>query len=84
MFNLCQYKDSLGIPRQGIHSTRIPYLDLALWDVLGTLMLIVLVSYFLKYSLLSVTLCTTLLFIIVHKIFCVDTKLNTVLDNVFR
>jgi hypothetical protein len=34
---LDQYKDVLGLPREGIHATRIPWLDYALWDVVGTI-----------------------------------------------
>jgi hypothetical protein len=34
---LCEYKHSLGIPRQGFHAARIPIVDSALNDVLGTL-----------------------------------------------
>jgi RsiW-degrading membrane proteinase PrsW (M82 family) len=34
---LDKYKDALGVPRVGIHAARIPFLDYALWDVVGTI-----------------------------------------------
>ena len=37
MFGLDKYKDALGKPRVGFHSARIPYVDYALNDVLGTI-----------------------------------------------
>jgi len=32
-----KYKDALGVPRTGFHSARIPWLDFALWDTVGTI-----------------------------------------------
>jgi bacteriorhodopsin len=32
-----KYKDALGVPRTGFHAARIPYLDIALWDTIGTI-----------------------------------------------
>ncbi len=34
---LSKYKNALGIPRTGFHAARIPFLDIALWDTLGTI-----------------------------------------------
>lgn len=34
---LSKYKDALGVPRTGFHSARIPWLDYALWDTVGTI-----------------------------------------------
>jgi len=33
---LCEYKDALGVPRQGVHKYRIPILDIALVDTVLT------------------------------------------------
>jgi len=37
MFGLDRYRDALGKPRVGFHSARIPWVDYALYDVLGTI-----------------------------------------------
>lgn len=34
----CEYKYMLGKPRQGFHSARIPVVDTALYDFLGTVL----------------------------------------------
>jgi hypothetical protein len=37
--SLCQYKNILGEPRTGIHSLRIPIIDVGFYDVLSTVLL---------------------------------------------
>ena len=34
---LSRFADALGKPRQGFHAARIPILDIALWDTVGTI-----------------------------------------------
>ena len=34
---LDKYKDILGVPGQGFHAARIPILNYALWDTVGTI-----------------------------------------------
>lgn len=70
MLGLCKFKDSLGEPNKGIHSDRI--FGLALWDLVGMIILIIIVSKWLPYAWIIIPLCT----IIIHKIFCVDTAFN--------
>lgn len=36
---LSKFKDALGEPRKGFHSQRIPILDYALWDTVGTILI---------------------------------------------
>ena len=74
--SLCQYKDVFGAPRQGVHAARIPIVDLAFWDVLGTIILVVVLSYTLGTSLLKTAIATTVAFIFLHWLFCVDTTLT--------
>ncbi len=38
IFPLQKYKDSLGKPRTGVHTFRIPFLDVAFFDVAATLL----------------------------------------------
>ncbi|APC25777.1 hypothetical protein BST79_gp264 [Only Syngen Nebraska virus 5] len=42
-----ELKDIFGLPRTGIHAQRIPMLDIALWDTVGTIVItIILVQIF--------------------------------------
>jgi len=42
-----ELKDIFGLPRTGIHTQRIPFLDIALWDTIGTIVItIILVMLF--------------------------------------
>lgn len=43
---LSRYRDILGTPRVGFHATRIPGLDYALWDTVGTLVITLFLVYF--------------------------------------
>lgn len=44
----CPYKFALGIPSQGVHSTRI--FGLAFWDIIGTILVAWLTSYLTQTS----------------------------------
>jgi hypothetical protein len=46
--NLCKYRDSLGVPNQGLHSHR--FMGLAIMDVIFTIIGAMIISYFSKYS----------------------------------
>jgi len=41
-----RYKDALGTPRVGFHAARIPYIDYALWDTVGTVVITLALVYF--------------------------------------
>jgi hypothetical protein len=75
--NLCKYKDIFGKPNEGAHSYRV--FDLAIVDVFFTL----LAGYFIykKYNcnLLLIWITLFLFAIIIHKMFCVKTKLNSLI-----
>lgn len=76
---LCQYKDIGGKPREGLHRLRIPIIDLAFWDVAGTIAIgYVLVAYF-KFNPIITATTLVLLTIFVHWLFCVPTRLNVFL-----
>ena len=79
MVNLCKYKDLLGKPKQGIHSYRI--LNIAVADLLMTILFALLLSYILKYSFIIILIILLLLGIILHRIFCVHTTVNDFLFN---
>ena len=46
MFDFCQYKNALGIPRQGIHSYRL--FDFALADIIMTIVGAYIISKIIK------------------------------------
>jgi hypothetical protein len=75
--NLCKYKNAFGIVGKGIHSYRI--LDIAILDVLVTLFVAFLISYFFKISFLYTSIFLFILGIIVHRLFCVRTTVDKIL-----
>jgi hypothetical protein len=77
MLTLCKYKDILGVPNQGVHSFRI--FNIAIVDVLLTILAAFIISYFLKTNLLYTLLFMFILGIISHRIFCVRTTIDKLL-----
>lgn len=89
MVVLCKYKNVLGVPKQGFHESRIPVVDLAFNDVVGTiglgLILWGILCLFKINTNLSKNLGLQCLYsilimfgigIFLHWLFCVDTTLN--------
>lgn len=75
--SLCEYKDLFGKPNEGSHAYRIPVLDLAAVDVIMTVAVSYGASYYFNYSFLIVLLVFIIAGIVSHKLFCVDTTVNT-------
>lgn len=73
---LCQYKNIFGEPYKGFHETRIPIIDIALWDTVGTIGIIFILVYFTGVNWLVVILLVIMLTIFTHSLFCVETKVN--------
>jgi hypothetical protein len=72
---LCQYKDILGKPGQGIHSYRI--FNIAYVDVLLTIIgAYVIYLFFPKINYFVILILFFILGIILHKIFCVRTTID--------
>jgi hypothetical protein len=72
---LCQYKDILGKPGQGIHSYRI--FNIAYVDVLFTIIgAYIIYLFFPKINYFIILILLFLLGIILHKIFCVRTTID--------
>jgi hypothetical protein len=72
---LCQYKDILGKPGQGIHSYRI--FNIAYVDVLFTIIGAYIIYLFLpKINYFVILISLFILGIILHKIFCVRTTID--------
>ncbi len=77
MFDLCQYKDSLGKSGKGIHSYRL--FGVAIMDVIMTFIGALLLSYIFKWSFMYTTIGLFVLGIILHRVFCVRTTLDKLL-----
>jgi len=75
--NLCQYKNYFGAPNTGLHQHRI--LGFAAVDLGLTLLVALFVSYSLEINPIMSIFGFMVLGIIAHKLFCVDTALNTAL-----
>lgn len=84
---LSRYRDALGTPRVGFHAARIPGLDYALWDTVGTIVItLVLVYFFAKDKSWQNTLRWVIfafsLGLILHVLFGVRTKMTQSIVNV--
>jgi len=71
---LCKFRDSLGIPGEGVHSKR--FLGLALNDIIGTIIIIWILSRLSKLSLMKSSIVIITLTVLIHRIFCVNTAFN--------
>lgn len=79
---LCKYKDVLGVPKKGFHSTR--FMGFALYDILGTFGIAFIIAFiFYRNSLLKsfiiISIILFILGIILHRLFCVNTTLNKII-----
>ena len=79
---LCRYKDALGKPRKGVHAIRIPILDVALVDVAMTMFAAYWIAKYWDWSFWTVFLVLFGLGIFLHRIFCVKTKIDGVIDKI--
>jgi hypothetical protein len=73
---LCQYSNIAGIPGQGFH---FHVFGIAIMDVLGTILGAWIISKWFSLHLGYTILGMFILGIIVHKLFCVKSTLNTLL-----
>lgn len=83
-FSLCTYANVFGPPRTGVHATRIPFLDIALWDTVGTIVIALLLHYSIpalrKHNVAWTISGLFITAIVAHYAFCVPTRLNQVLN----
>jgi len=75
---LCKYKNIFGEPNKGVHSYRL--FDVAIVDVLLT----IIVGYMIhkrnkKIELYKILICLFAFGIIMHRLFCVRTKIDRLL-----
>ena len=77
--DLCKYKNILGVPGQGPHSYRI--FNIAIVDVLLTLILSYIISYIYNISFMKTSITLFILGILLHRVFCVRTTIDKLLFN---
>lgn len=70
----CKYKDALGKPGEGVHSYRV--LDVAVFDVLATIVGAYVLSKYTEFSFWYVLLALFISGIVLHKLFCVRTTID--------
>ena len=75
--SLCKYKNSLGIPKEGIHSYR--FFGLAIADVIMSIISAIAIAYLFKTSFMYTALSLFALGIILHRLFCVRTTIDKLL-----
>ena len=73
----CPYKNIFGAVNTGVHSYRI--LDLAVVDILATIIGAYIISYFSKYSFYYTLAILFVAGIILHRLFCVRTTVDKIL-----
>lgn len=71
---LCKYRHILGEEKKGLHSIRI--FDIAVVDVLLTLLLGCFISYYLHMNLFISWVSLFIIGVLLHRIFCVNTTIN--------
>jgi len=74
MSGLCQYKNALGIPGQGIHSYR--FMNFAVADVVMTIVFGYLLAWVFRWNAVITIGGLFLLGIVLHRVFCVRTTVD--------
>jgi len=74
-----QYKDILGVPREGIHDIRV--YDFAIVDFVMTFIGACIIAYFFKMNVFFVFLYLFILGEYLHILFCVETKFLSIFFN---
>lgn len=78
--SLCQYKHIFGKEGEGVHSIRV--FNIALVDVLMTLLTAYVISSYYKLSFFNTSIVLFLLAILLHRIFCVNTTVNKMIFGI--
>ena len=71
----CSYKYIFGVPGTGIHKYR--FLDTAIVDYLGSIVIAMIITKFTKIPLVITTILVLLLGILSHYLFCLKTGTET-------
>ena len=74
---LCKYKEIFGKPGEGVHKYRL--FDIAIIDLLFTVVFAFIVSYYFKWSFWKCLLVIIIIGIVFHRLFCVRTTFDKIL-----
>lgn len=74
---LCKFRYIFGEERKGFHSFRV--LDVAIGDLLLTILASLCIAYVYKVNFFVTLLVALIIGIIAHRLFCVNSKLNTII-----
>ena len=77
MTGLCKYKDFFGKPNTGAHRYRV--LNIAIIDVIFTIIAAYLISLFVKYNFYYILTALFVAGIIANRLFCVRTTIDKLL-----
>ena len=72
----CEFKDMFGKPNEGSHKYRIPCLDIAAVDVIATFIVGLLIYIIIGGSYKNIIIILFLSSILLHRLFCVRTKVD--------
>ena len=75
--SLCQYKDALGKPGEGVHAPRI--FGLAAFDVIATLLAALAIACYFKQPFWKPAVCLFWAGVLLHRLFCVRTTVDAIL-----
>ena len=79
----CPFKDIFGAPGTGVHSVRL--FGLAIMDVVFTIVASIIIAYVAALDMRQWLLLLAVFFasgIVLHRIFCVNTRLNVLIFGV--
>ena len=79
-FVFCKYRHIFGIEGQGAHSYRI--FNISIVDFVGTIILGIILSKITNANIYLSIIIMFLLAILLHKLFCVKSTVNVLLDNI--
>lgn len=81
--SLCQYKDILGKPNEGLHSIRLfgTYGGIAVVDTVLAIVLGLVLAKVFRLTKFNGILLSFILGVIAHRVFCVDTTINKFLKS---
>lgn len=80
--SLCKYHDVFGKEKTGIHSIR--FLNVAIVDMLFTMIAACLIALYFDQNVFLVFFCLMILAVLMHRLFCVNSTINTFLFGEVR
>lgn len=85
-YYLCKYKNILGEPGKGVHSSRLIIAgeSFALNDIIMTIILAIFISITFDVNFIKSLTGVVVLGIVLHWLFCVETTSAILLENIFN